>query len=115
MNEIVLIPISKDELKVLIMDAVRYAVLNYLPIKDPAKNINDLTIDELEINYHTCSALKRAGYNKVIELNNLDYNIFSKMKGVGKKSIKELQYEIEKYGLKFERKYTGQILKKNFN
>ena len=71
---------------------------------DNQKHTKDMTIDDLEgLSVRSYNCLKRAGINTIGELSEKTEEDMIKVRNLGRKSLKEIKEELEKYGLSFKK------------
>jgi len=69
---------------------------------DDGKQVDGMSIDELELSVRSYNCLKRAGINTVSELCEKSVDDMMKVRNLGKKSLDEVQLKLEELGLGFK-------------
>ena len=74
------------------------------PEEDKRLLILQMTIEELELSVRSYNCLKRAGKHTVEDLTKMTEDDMLKVRNLGKKSLDEITFKLESYGLKFKEK-----------
>jgi DNA-directed RNA polymerase subunit alpha len=74
------------------------------PIEDQKQKILEKTIEELDLSVRSYNCLKRAGIHTVEDLTKKTEDDMLKVRNLGKKSLDEVIFKLESYGLKLKEK-----------
>ena len=69
------------------------------PTIEEKKKILDIDIEEMELSVRSYNCLKRAGINKISDMNGFTVNQFMKVRNLGRKSIVEIADKLKEYGI----------------
>lgn len=93
---------NKEELKQLLYERIKTAAENKNFNKEEAKNLLEMTIEELDLSVRAYNRLHRAGIKNVIELMHMSNDDFRKIKGLGLKCYDEIIEKMQSLGIEME-------------
>ena len=84
------------------MNSSYFIIEQALDINYNIKNVDDMTIEELDLSVRSYNCLKRANIQTVQELILRTEDDLAKVRNMGKKSIKEVKDKVATLGLSFK-------------
>ena len=66
---------------------------------EPAAEVEDMTVDELELSVRSYNCIKRAGYNKVSDFIGKTDEDLMKIRNLGRKSMEEIKVRLAEHGV----------------